>query len=166
MADFHQYLTPPECSRRARLLADRLRQCRVYDVVLYREMRDLTGLDIQKRRRDLLYTALRVLLAEERQVFAPVRGVGMKCLASRDIVSIGQETRAGVGRKVQRTVDKLVCVRQAELEQAEQHLWYAQRGVLAAMQQLTEVEALQKAVHIQGPMPKPIDFRRYKDLFA
>jgi hypothetical protein len=167
MATLHRIPhSQPECSLEARVLADRLAACAEEELVSYAEMQRVTGLEVQRKRRDLLQTALRLVLREHQKVFAAVTGQGMKCLGSLGIMAVGEQTRRRTHRLAVRTVQKLSCADPADLDDRTQYRHLAYLSVFGAMAALSHAKAVEKAMHIQGATPKALDPDLYKDLFA
>jgi hypothetical protein len=159
--------TQPETSLEARLLAERLAALQPGgDVLSYAEMQTMTGLDIQRKRRDLLDTARRIVLREHHKVFAPVTGIGIRCLTSHGVLAVGEQGRGRVMRFAHRTVEKLACARPQELVTEDQYRLLAYVSIFGAVSALTHARTVQRATKMQGGHPAPVDPKYYQHLFA
>lgn len=156
----------PEISQEARLLVEALAGCDPGAILTYAAMRAVTGLDIQHKRRDLLQTALKMVLREQHKVFGAVTGQGMKCLGSAGIVGVGEDKRRRMQRMAKRTIEKLSCVLPDDLSLSEQHRWLAYVSIMGAAAALSHAKSVQHAIRLQGAQPKPLDPALYKDLLA
>ena len=158
--------TQPETCMETRLLADHLRQLRRGEVMTYAAMRALTGLDIQRKRRDLLGTALRMVLRESQKTFGPVTGIGMMCLTSVGILGVGETGRQRFARSAHRLVQKLACADPADLTEHQQYKLLAYTSIYGAIAALSHIQTVQRAVQLQGTAPAQVDPKHYQNLFA
>lgn len=90
--------TISELSPDAKLLMERLEQCRVDDVVTYDELNKIVDRDLQKNGAPLRRARLK-LQNEKQMVFDAVRNVGVKRLSDADIVAT---TAEGFPRKLRK----------------------------------------------------------------
>jgi hypothetical protein len=100
----------PERSIDTETLVRHLRGLAVGSVASYEELNALIGRDVQVGARHILASAERIMLRDDRRVFAPVRNVGLKRLNDREIVGTGLDTTARLRRLARRGARKVTAV--------------------------------------------------------
>jgi hypothetical protein len=159
--------TQPETSLDARVLAERLSTADPEDVITYDELAALIGKDVQHKRRDLLDTARNLVLREHHKTFGTVTNVGIKCLSSTAIVSLGEQARSRLRRASGKTLKRLACATLEELPPLEVHRLLAYTSVLGAVHALTHFATVKRAQQLQETAaPLPLNPAHYKDLFG
>ena len=139
-------------------LADALRALPAGGALTYAEANSLVSDD---------GAALRFLLADARKRveqegparFATVRGRGVRRLETAEIVGIGAQARASIGRRARRAGKRLADIRVNDLSPAERAAIDAERSVLGAIAVLSRDSAAIKAREVAqtGPiLPKDV----------
>lgn len=156
----------PECSMEARMLAERLTKVQIGEVIPYVWLSKLIGHDVQRKRKDLLRTAKRLVQREYGIVFAPVTNVGLKRLDDLGILAVGGSDLQKMARATHRTGGKLACVdTQALSETDKQRLW-AYQGILGAVAVLTHPKTLTQARTMTQPQQLAWDGSAVSQLFV
>jgi hypothetical protein len=131
-------ITIPERTAMSHLLYQRLRDSTEEETVSYEELSQIAGEDVQKKRRDLLYTAMGMALRTNKFLFEAVKSQGIRrikndvitpVVMARTISRIQSTTR--IGRK------KLGCVNYQALTMARQAEHDSGLSAMAAMEMVT-----------------------------
>lgn len=102
--------TQYEMSADSRAIFDRLKACKVGDVVSYDEIDKIARRNVRGRDRYVLVSAIKAALREG-LVFDAVRGVGVKLLNDVEIVSTAEGVIPRIRRLSRRATRKLTSVR-------------------------------------------------------
>lgn len=104
----------------AKTIAHVLRGAAVGQVVSYVELSRTIARNVCKEGRPAMDSARALVQREDRMIFDPVRGEGLKRLADNDIIDLGDKAREHVRRSSRRIVKKLVCVNYDTLSKEKQ----------------------------------------------
>ena len=154
-------------SQAARLLIDYLWDIQVNQTIPYDDLSQVIGLDIRKRR-DILYTALRYLRETQGYEFSPETGKGIVRLD--EVSKIGkmyQRIRgAHKGARTTARIGKTVDLKELTIEEKRQHL--AASVVAAALFSATSREQLKKIESHTEEAPKKIEVHLddYRTIFT
>lgn len=112
--------TIPNFSVDARLLYERLKTAAIGELVLYAELSEIIGRDVQNGARHLVRSALNKALRDDRMVFEAVMDQGYRRLSDVEIVDCSDNTFARMRRMARRQTAKLTSV--AEFEKLPNNL--------------------------------------------
>lgn len=135
----------PELSVDARLLADRLSKAQPEELISYKELGAVIGVDDIREKANLLYSARRRVLNDKQFVFAAVANEGVKRLDDHNILSVGEQAICQVHKLTRRASRKLLCAKYDSLSKTDQVTFNAHISVLGALALVTKGDK-QKAI--------------------
>jgi len=154
-----------EMSGDTRLLIACLEEVPAGGFIPYHELSGRIDRDVSREARHNLISARRILQREQRMVFDPVKGEGLKRLDDSGIVKTLDGCIGAIRRKVKRSLSKASCVDYANLDHEGRNHRNMQLAVIGAMAQMTRPESLklvERAVEKDG---SEINYTRTLDLF-
>jgi hypothetical protein len=101
----------PLISQNSLDLASTLRTLQPGEVIPYFRLSQTIGRNVQREGYGCLTTARRLLQRENRILFSPVKGVGLKRLTDSEITSIGPQTLLRINRSSRQGAQKLTCIK-------------------------------------------------------
>jgi hypothetical protein len=131
----------PELSPETRLIFQRLQEVEVGEIVTYKELSELIGMNTQERGRSHLLSARRKILHEFAILFEAVRGEGVKRLDDSGALEAGQNEVKGLHRKARRGAKKLACADVTKLKKEEKERHAAASTILAFIHRSTSGRA-------------------------
>ena len=134
-----------ELSIDTQILTERLLKAEIGEVLTYAGLSGILGRDVQHEARYVLQSAIRRAEREGEIVFGTVHGTGIKRLADREIIGVGDRAIAHARRTVGRAIGRLERVRDFEaLTPEERTRHHARRTVLGVIQSMTSSSAAKR----------------------
>lgn len=132
------------------LLVERLRKCEPGETIDYQSLTNVIDRDVRGVASHNLQAACRIAQRDYKIVFACVRGIGLKRLDERGIVSTADDSLSKIHRTAKRGRDKLLCIENIEGMSNEAKVKYnaglAAFGALHEVTKTKSIERLEKAV--------------------
>lgn len=122
---------------------DRLSQAVPGEVIEYGELDKLCGCEVRKRR-NILDTSMRRLLAEQGMVFVAEHGKGLRLLKNEEIPSVGFKDIARIGKISKRCARRLSAVDYDTLSAQSKIAHNTHLTVLSLFQRASTKSSLQK----------------------
>ena len=155
----------PQLSVDAQLLAKRLEQVLVGEVIEYKDLNSVIKGNTQNGSRGALNAARKTIQREKQIVFEPVLGKGLKRLTDSEIVGTGTAALAKIRRSSKRAVRKLACAEYDKLKPEEQTRFNAVGAMLGALHQASKERNL-KVIEGECAVAKAqLSFNATFDLF-
>ena len=151
-------LTIAELSIETTLLVERLQRVEVGELVLYKELGEICGRDVQLRGRCSLTSARRICQRDRRMVFEAVVNEGVRRLDDGGIVATGAVNLKRIGRKARRGVTTLACIADfdalPDAAKVDHNTSMSLMGALGQMTKKRNVERLREGVaNAQARLP-------------
>jgi hypothetical protein len=148
----------------AQVLYGRLKQIEPEEPILYQELSEVIGRDVQKGARYVLDAALKVALREDRIVFGTIRGEGIVRLPDVGIVDKGAGGISRLRRLARRHAKILACVKDFDSLPNEHKIRHnSHLSIFGAIRQFTRpaavarVEAAVNAAQAVIPAAKTLE---------
>lgn len=128
------------------LLVQRLKRCEAGEIIPYPVLADAAGVSpgVMDGSYYALTKAREILEKADNKVFLSVRGVGLKCASSVDLVTIAERKRTTIQRTAKKAAFHLSCVNFGELPPAEQVKHNVYASLFAMTVSATDRTAMRK----------------------
>lgn len=148
-----------------RILANRLKEAKVGDVVPYAELSKLIGSDVQNKSRHLLASAKRVAERDEKCLFSIVRKSGVKRLAPGEQPGEIDLQRVKIRKSAKRALRRSKHVNWSELNESERSQLNATRTLLYFTAQSTADKKLEDTKVLTEKTGQEIAFQKMLEHF-
>lgn len=105
-------------------------------VLEYDTLSKVAGCDVTKKRY-VLRTARAIVQREERMLFQPVKGIGIKLLTPSEEVGVGEDGLKAINKKATKTLKEMSCVKFDELSDQDKIRHNVNASIVGATRQFT-----------------------------
>lgn len=145
--------TIPSIGVDAQCIAKRLEKAEVGEIIPYAELSEIIKRNVQGDGRGSMQTAINIMRREHQRIFKPIRGIGIKRLVAGEILDIGTDALASIGRKSRRASQQVKHAPYDQLTRDQKTAYNMQLsvlGVLAVVTKPKRLEALESKIAEAG----------------
>jgi len=93
-----------------RALYEALKKANPDEIITYEDLNKVVDGNVQNAKRCYLNSARKMVHREDKKVFRPVIGIGLKCLGDSDIAGLAGPAIRHYGKSARRVAREIVCV--------------------------------------------------------
>lgn len=144
---------------------ERLSKAKPGETVTYKELSELCGCDVRKRR-DIITTPINKLLSEQSKVFITEHGKGIRLLTNEEIPALGFKDIGRIGKIAKRSVRRLAASDYDTLSETAKIAHNTHLTILSMMERGTTKKSLTLVTEAVGKRTHPLPLGDTLKLFS